>query len=156
MRPWPQILLVDDNPADVELVCDTATEGRYQIQVRNIPDGEKAMAYLRRSGSYGDAARPNLIILDLNLPRKDGKEVLREMKRGPSLRSIPVIIFSTSRSDSEVRRCYELGANCYVNKPGNLGDFVFAIRSIKEFWFGSASLPEESNDGTAVCARVTD
>ena len=144
MKPWPHILLVDDNPADVELVCEAATEGRSQIQVRNVVDGEKAIAYLQCTGLFADAKRPDLILLDLNLPRRDGREVLAEVKHDPRFWSIPVVVFSTSQSDQDVRRCYALGANCYVSKPGNLKDFVFAIQSIKQFWFGTASLPKES------------
>ena len=101
------------------------------------------MAFLRRTGPFADTVRPDLVILDLNLPRKDGRAVLAEAKADTSLRTIPVVVFSTSRSMLDITRSYDLGANCYVSKPGNLKDYFSAVQSIEEFWFGSASLPRE-------------
>lgn len=101
------------------------------------------MAYLNRTGQYATAPRPDLMILDLNLPKKDGRTVLAEVKTDAKLRSIPVIVFSTSRSTTEIARSYELGANCYVSKPGNLEEYFQVVKSIEGFWFGSASLPRE-------------
>ena len=101
------------------------------------------MAFLRRAGPYINAPRPDLMMLDLNLPKKDGRAVLAEVKADAKLRAIPVVIFSTSRSILEIARSYELGANCYVSKPGNLQEYFLAVKSIEEFWFGSASLPRE-------------
>ena len=101
------------------------------------------MAYLRRAGPYANAIRPDLVILDLNLPKKDGRAVLAEAKADAELRTIPIVVFSTSRSMLDIARSYELGANCYVSKPGNLNDYFLAVQSIEEFWFGSASLPRE-------------
>jgi chemotaxis family two-component system response regulator Rcp1 len=101
------------------------------------------MAFLHRAGPYINAPRPDLMMLDLNLPKKDGRAVLAEVKADTKLRAIPVVIFSTSRSILEIARSYELGANCYVSKPGNLQEYFLAVKSIEEFWFGSASLPRE-------------
>jgi two-component system, chemotaxis family, response regulator Rcp1 len=153
----PQVLLVDDNPADIELARQAFAGGKYKCRVHSEEDGEQALAYLRRSqsGEKNDAARPDLIFLDLNLPGKDGWRVLEEMKRDPDLCRIPVIIFSTSQSTRDVKGCYEAGANCYVNKPARLEDFFSAVRSIEQFWFGSALLPEEGHDGIA-CKRSVD
>jgi two-component system, chemotaxis family, response regulator Rcp1 len=139
------ILLVDDNPADVVLMQEALVAGRYQSHISNVVDGKQAMAFLNRLGQYGNAARPDLVILDLNLPKKNGRAVLAEIKTDVRLRTIPVIILSASRSMMEIVRCYELGANCYVSKPGNLEDYFHMVKSIEEFWFGSASLPREGN-----------
>jgi chemotaxis family two-component system response regulator Rcp1 len=143
MKPLPQVLLVDDNPADVVLAREALAGGRYQSCISNVADGEEAMAFLRRTGPFADTVRPDLVILDLNLPRKDGRAVLAEAKADTSLRTIPVVVFSTSRSMLDITRSYDLGANCYVSKPGNLKDYFSAVQSIEEFWFGSASLPRE-------------
>ena len=143
MKPLPQVLLVDDNPADVGLAREALAGGRHRSGIRHVADGEEAMAYLHRAGQYGNATRPDLLILDLNLPKKDGRAVLAEAKADTSLRTIPIVVFSTSRSMLDIARSYELGANCYVSKPGNLKDYLLAVQSIEEFWFGSASLPRE-------------
>jgi two-component system, chemotaxis family, response regulator Rcp1 len=151
----PQVLLVDDNPADVELVCEASARGRYRSEIHNEVNGEKALAYLRSVRPYGARARPDLILLDLNLPGKDGRKVLAELKGDPSWRRIPVVVFSTSQSERDIWDCYDAGANCYVSKPLQFENFVSAIRSIEELWFGFAQLPEESNDGIA-CERAID
>ena len=143
MKPLPQVLLVDDNPADVVLVREAFAGGAHQVHISNVTDGEQAMAFLHRVLQYGDAGRPDLVILDLNLPKKDGRAVLAEVKGNTKLRAIPVVVFSTSRSTLEIVRTYELGANCYVSKPGNLKDYFSAVKSIEEFWFGFANLPRE-------------
>lgn len=143
MTRLPQVLLVDDNPADVELARDALAGGRHQSCISNVADGEQAMAFLRRAGPYTNTVRPDLVILDLNLPKKDGRAVLAEAKADTGLRTIPVVVFSTSRSMLDITRSYDLGANCYVSKPGNLNDYLSAVQSIEEFWFGSASLPRE-------------
>jgi chemotaxis family two-component system response regulator Rcp1 len=142
MKPTPQILLVDDNPADANLTCEVLATSERDSQITTVPDGEEALAFLHRIGKYDKVARPDLLILDLNLPRKDGRAVLAEVKADPELNEIPVVVFTTSRSDRDIERCYELGANCYVSKPGNLGQFFSAVRSIENFWFGYASLPD--------------
>jgi chemotaxis family two-component system response regulator Rcp1 len=143
IKQQPQVLLVDDNPADVALAREALTGGGYQSHIIDVPDGEQALAFLHRAGQYANAVRPDLMILDLNLPRKDGRAVLAEAKADADLRTIPVVVFSTSRAMSDVRRSYELGANCYVSKPGNLDEYFLVMQSIEEFWFGSASLLRE-------------
>jgi CheY-like chemotaxis protein len=137
----PEILLVDDNPADSDLTWLVLARSTRQNHISAVYDGEQAMAFLQRTGKHANAVRPQLVVLDLNLPRKDGRAVLDEVKADPDLRKIPVVIFTTSRSVRDIARCYELGANCYVSKPGNLDDFRSVVRSIEDFWFGSASLP---------------
>jgi chemotaxis family two-component system response regulator Rcp1 len=117
--------------------------GRHQSCISDVPDGEEAIAFLHRAGQYANAVRPDLVILDLNLPRKDGRAVLAEAKADTNLRTIPIVVFSTSRAMLDIARSYELGANCYVSKPGNLDDYFLAMQAIEEFWFGSASLPRE-------------
>src|SRR5450755_1887665 len=143
MKPLPQVLLVDDNPADVDLTREALAGGRHVCHLSDVPDGEEAVAFLQRVGQYANAVRPDLVILDLNLPRKDGRAVLREIKAHEDLRIIPIVVFSTSRSLADIARSYALGANCYVSKPGTLDEYFLAIHSIEEFWFGSASLPRE-------------
>ena len=143
MKQSRQVLLVDDNPADVGLAREALAGGRHHSCISDVADGEEAMAYLHRAGQYANAVRPDLVILDLNLPKKDGRAVLAEAKADAGLRVIPVVVFSTSRSMLDITRSYELGANCYVSKPGNLKDYFLAVQSIEEFWFGSASLPRK-------------
>jgi chemotaxis family two-component system response regulator Rcp1 len=143
MNKLPQVLLVDDNPADVSLAREALTGGGYQSCISDVADGEQAMAFLRRAGQYANAVRPDLVILDLNLPRKDGRAVLAEAKADADLRTIPIVVFSTSRARLDIKRSYELGANCYVSKPGNLDEYFLVMQSIEEFWFGSASLLRE-------------
>ncbi len=138
----PEILLVDDSPADLDLTLEALASSTYQSHVNTVPDGEEAIAYLHRAGAYSNAARPNLVILDLNLPRKDGRVVLADFKSDPALRSVPVVIFTTSHSRQDIARCYAIGANCYVSKPGNLKDFRTAVQAIEQYWFSVASLPD--------------
>lgn len=135
------ILLVDDNPADANLTCEVLATSENPAHVSTVEDGEQALQFLHRTGKFSDAMRPDLIILDLNLPRKDGRAVLAEVKADPELNELPVVVFTTSHSPRDIARCYELGANSYVSKPGNLGHFFSAVRSIETFWFGYASLP---------------
>jgi chemotaxis family two-component system response regulator Rcp1 len=137
------VLLVDDNPADVDLAREALQENVHGVQVESVGDGEEALAFLKRRGIYAEKPRPDLVVLDLNLPKKDGRAVLAEVKSDTNLRTIPVVVFSTSRSMADIARSYELGANCYVSKPGNLDDYFSAVQSMEEFWFGSASLPRK-------------
>jgi CheY-like chemotaxis protein len=137
----PEILLVDDSDADLDLIRDALSCSEYQSHVNTVPDGEEAIAFVRRAGTYRDALRPDLVILDLNLPRKNGRIVLADLKSEPNLRSIPVIIFTTSHSPKDITSTYQLGANCYVNKPGSLADFRKVVQSIEHFWLGVACLP---------------
>lgn len=142
MSSTHKILLVDDNPADANLTCEVLATSERPAEVSTVADGEQALEFLHRSGQYAEVTRPDLLILDLNLPRKDGRAVLAEVKADPELNDLPVVIFTTSHAPRDIARCYELGANSYVSKPGNLGQFFSAVRSIDNFWFGFASLPD--------------
>lgn len=143
MKQLPQVLLVDDNPADVDLAKEALAGGRHQSQISEVSDGQEAMAFLKRTGNYAQAVRPDLVIVDLNLPKKSGLAVLAEIKADAHFRTIPVVVFSTSRANSDIARSYELGANCYISKPGDLKSYFSVMQSIEQFWFGSASLPRE-------------
>ncbi len=136
-----EVLLVDDNPGDTDLTSEILVRSGCHIQ--SVTDGVEAIAFLRREGKYAIAVLPDFVILDLNLPRKDGRAVLAEVKTDPVLREIPITIFSTSVAREDVVRSYRLGANCYVSKPGNLQDYIAAVTAIGEFWFGLARLPHE-------------
>jgi len=135
-----EILLVEDNAADVRLTREILEDGdNYRLNV--VGDGEEAMAFIRQQGAYADRRRPNLVLLDLNLPKKDGREVLEELKTDPELCQIPVVVLTTSGAESDISRSYKLHANCFITKPLDLDDFFNALRSIKEFWLASARLP---------------
>jgi CheY-like chemotaxis protein len=146
MATTPEILLVDDNPADLDLTIDALTQSAWPTSVSTVSDGAEAMAYLRHEGKYAAAIRPHLVLLDLNLPRKDGRAVLVDMKSSPGLRRIPVVIFSTSQAAKDIERSYELGANSYVSKPPTLSEWVAAVRLLKDFWIGCACLPCEEEE----------
>ncbi len=135
------MLLVDDNPADVDLIGLALGRRTQPLSVHSVSDGVHALAFLHRQENYAEAPEPDLVVLDLNLPGKDGREVLRELKSDPKLSKIPVIVFTTSQAASDVLRSYELGANCYLCKPGNLADFTAVVQSIAEFWLSLAILP---------------
>lgn len=141
MKKTFELLIVDDNPADVALVREGLTMAAYSGKIASVNDGAEALAFLNRKGGFASATKPDLVILDLNLPKRDGHAVLAAMRAGPELRSIPVVIFSTSQLGKDISRSYELGANCYISKPGNLADFLSTMKAIEEFWFGSVSLP---------------
>jgi CheY-like chemotaxis protein len=141
MKEAPALLIVDDNPADVGLAREALIRCAHRGPVDSAGDGVEAMAFLNRREKFASATRPDLVILDLNLPKKDGLAVLVGMKADPELRRIPVVIFSTSKLGRDIARSYELGANCYVSKPGNLHEYFSVIKSIEEFWFGPVSLP---------------
>jgi len=138
-----EVLLVDDNPADTDLTSEVLARNGCPSHIRAVGNGVEAIAVLRREGKYANVLLPDFVILDLSLPGKDGRAVLAEVKADPVLRKIPIAIFSTSDARQDIVRSYELGANCYVSKPGNLRDFVSAVTSIGEFWFGLARLPRE-------------
>jgi len=138
-----EILLVDDNPADLDLTIDALAQSPWRTHVSTVSDGAEAMAYLYREGKYSEAIRPHLVLLDLNLPRKDGRAVLADMKSKPALRRIPVVIFSTSQARKDIESSYELGANSYVSKPPTLSEWVSAVKVLNEFWIGCACLPRE-------------
>lgn len=136
-----EILLVEDNPADVRLTREALTTARGQSTLHVVQDGEEALAYLRQTGRYRDATQPDLVLLDLNLPRKDGREVLAETKADPELRHIPVVILTTSRAETDILRSYQLHANCYVTKPIDLDDFTEVVKAVEDFWLGTVKLP---------------
>jgi CheY-like chemotaxis protein len=138
-----RILLVEDNPGDVKLVRHALTENKVCNELYVAFDGLDAMAFLRREDPHTDAPRPDLILLDLNLPRKDGREVLEEIKADGELASIPVVVLTASEAEQDILKVYDLKANCYVTKPVDLDQFVKVIRSINGFWFGIVELPGE-------------
>jgi chemotaxis family two-component system response regulator Rcp1 len=136
-----EILLVEDNPGDVDLTREGLQDGKVHNNLSVVGDGEEAMAFLRREGKYANAPRPGLILLDLNLPRKDGREVLAEIKGDGRLRCIPVVILTTSKSEEDICRSYNLNANCYISKPVDLDQFIKVVQSIEDFWFTIVTLP---------------
>ena len=138
-----EILLVEDNPADVRLTREALREGKVRNNLHVAPDGVEALKLLRNEGKYADVPRPDLILLDLNLPKKDGREVLEEIKADPSLRNIPVVILTSSQAEQDILRAYDLHANCYVSKPVDLDQFIEVVRTIEDFWFTIVKLPPE-------------
>ena len=143
MKNRAEVLLVDDNLADIDLTREVLGNCKRHFQVHTVADGEQAICFLRHEGKYAEEPAADLIVLDLNLPRKDGRSVLTEIKADPNLARIPVVIFTTSHANTDISRCYELGANCYLIKPGNLADFVAVVQSMADFWLGFASLPQQ-------------
>lgn len=137
-----RILLVEDSPSDVAMTIAALREGRIANEIHVATDGEKAMAFLRQEGGPASAPRPDLILLDLNLPRKDGREVLAEVKSDPALASIPVVVLTTSVAEADIIRSYQLHANSYVTKPVGLDNFLTAIHGIEEFWLSLVRLPD--------------
>jgi CheY-like chemotaxis protein len=136
-----QIVLVEDNVGDIRLTEETLKECEVSYQLSVLRHGEEAMAFLRREGRYSNAPRPDLILLDLNLPRKDGREVLAEIKRDPNLHSIPVVVLTTSRAARDIAKSYDLHANSYVTKPVEFDTFVAIVKSIQDFWLRTVELP---------------
>jgi chemotaxis family two-component system response regulator Rcp1 len=135
------ILLVEDNPGDVRLIREALRDGKLLNQLSTVMDGQQAMAFLRKQGSYAQVSQPDLILLDLNLPRKDGREVLAEIKADPDLKRIPVVIVTSSQADEDILRTYNLHANCYVTKPVDLAKFVAVVKSVEDFWVSIVKLP---------------
>ncbi len=135
------ILLVEDSPTDVMMTREALDYYKVLNPLHVVDDGVEAMKYLRREGKYSAAPRPGLIILDLNLPRKSGREVLEDVKADPELMNIPVVVLTTSKSEEDVARSYGLHANCYITKPVDFTKFIDVVRSINEFWFGVVTLP---------------
>ncbi|ADO75206.1 response regulator [Stigmatella aurantiaca] len=138
-----EILLVEDNPGDVRLTIEALKEGKVRNNLSVARDGVEALAFLRREGIHEKASRPDLILLDLNLPRKDGREVLEEIKQDASLRRIPVVVLTTSKAEEDILRTYDLHANCYINKPVDLEQFISVVRSIDDFWLSVVRLPSK-------------
>jgi chemotaxis family two-component system response regulator Rcp1 len=135
------ILLVDDDPGDVRLTLEALKRSKLYSSIDNVENGEEALAYLRRQGKYANAPNPDLILLDLNMPRKDGRETLDEIKSDPELRRIPVVILTTSSSEADVLKSYDLGANCFITKPVDLAQFMKVIHETESFWFAVVKLP---------------
>jgi len=138
-----QILLVEDNSGDARLTLEALKETALYNKLQHVVDGVEALAYLRREGRHAHAARPDLILLDLNLPRKDGREVLEEIKADQDLRRIPVVVLTTSQSEEDISKAYDLNANCYVAKPVDLDHFIKVVRIIEEFWLTIVKLPQD-------------
>lgn len=134
-------LLVEDNPGDVRLTQEALRSHKVQNNLHVVSDGEEAMAFLRKEGKYANAPRPDIILLDLNLPRKDGREVLADIKSDPSLKTIPVVVITSSEAEQDVIKSYNLNANCYVTKPVNLDQFIKVVQSINDFWLTIVKLP---------------
>ncbi len=140
MKPL-EILLVEDNPGDIRLTREVMKEGKVLNKLNVVMDGEEAMEYLRRQGKYEEAARPDLVLLDLNLPRKNGREVLAEIKGDPDLKRIPVVILTISRDERDILKSYDLHANCYITKPVDLQQFVSVVKAVEDFWLTVVKLP---------------
>ena len=144
MRPI-EILLVEDNPGDVRLTREALAEAKVRNNLAVVPDGVEALSYLRRQGSFTDSPRPDLVLLDLNLPKKDGREVLAELKNDPALRRLPVVVLTTSSAEKDILESYDLHANCYITKPVDLDQFINVVASIEDFWLTIVRLPRDSS-----------
>lgn len=136
-----EVLLVEDNAGDIRLAQEALREGRVCNRLSIVRDGVEALAFLRREGTYGDAPRPDIILLDLNLPKKSGFEVLAEVKADPDLRRIPIVVLTTSEAEQDIIRSYDLHANCYITKPVDFEQVITAMREVNGFWLGVVRLP---------------
>jgi CheY-like chemotaxis protein len=141
-----EILLVEDNPGDVRLTVEGLKEGKVKNNLSVVENGVEALAFLRKQGKYTDAVRPDLILLDLNLPKKDGREVLEEIKADEQLRHIPVVVLTTSQAEQDILKAYSLHANCYITKPVDLDQFISVVESIEDFWFTIVKLPRDTRE----------
>jgi len=135
------ILLVEDNPGDVRLTREALREGKVRNSLHVVEDGVEALAYLRREGRYAAVEEPDIVLLDLNLPRKDGREVLEEIKQDTRLKHIPVVVLTTSQAEEDILKSYQLYANCYISKPVDLDQFIKVVQSVEDFWFTIVKLP---------------
>jgi chemotaxis family two-component system response regulator Rcp1 len=140
-----EVLLVEDSVGDVRLTREAFKDAKVHINLHVAVDGNEAMLFLKRERQYADAPRPDLILLDLNLPRKDGREVLKEIKESPTLAIIPVVILTTSASEEDILRTYQLHANCYITKPVDLDGFLKVVKSIDSFWLSVVRLPRDAS-----------
>jgi len=136
-----EILLVEDNPADSRLTQEVLRDGKVYNRLNTVEDGVEALAFLRQEGKYAGLPRPDLLLLDLNLPRKDGREVLSEIKADGELRRLPVVVLTTSQAEEDILRAYDLNANCYITKPVDLDQFIRVVKSIEDFWLTVVKLP---------------
>jgi CheY-like chemotaxis protein len=139
-----EVLLVEDSPGDVRLTREALREGKIRNNLSHVPDGVEAMAFLRHEGQYADVPKPDIVLLDLNMPRKDGREVLAEMKADPRLKRIPVVVLTTSEAEQDILKTYDLHANCYLTKPVDLDQFISIVRSVENFWLQLVKLPREA------------
>ena len=137
------IFLVEDNRADIRLIQEVMKNSSISHQLITVRNGMDAMAYLRQEGEYADALRPDLIVLDLNLPKKDGREVLAEIKADPNLKRIPVVVLTTSRNEEDIFYSYDLHVNCYITKSRNLSELFKIVQGIEDFWLSTVTLPSE-------------
>ncbi len=140
-----EILLVEDSPSDVRLTVEALKDAKVRNHLSVATDGVEALAFLKKVGKYADCPRPDLILLDLNLPKKDGREVLREIKQDENLKVIPVVVITTSKSDEDILKSYNLHANCYITKPINLEQFMIVVKAIESFWLTIVKLPPDSS-----------
>jgi CheY-like chemotaxis protein len=154
MKESPQILVVDDNPGDVNLVRESLAETVHQSKVHSARNLEEAIALLEHRDRRSAAVIPDLVIMDLNLLHRNGHHLLAKMKASMELRHIPVVVFSSSASNADITRSYELGANCYVSKPADLKRFFCVVRAIEEFWLGYACLPQKESDERSSFTRA--
>ncbi len=138
-----EILLVEDNEGDIGLVEEVFEEGRINYNLNITEDGEEAMEFLRKEGEFANSPRPDLILLDLNLPKKDGREVLEEIKEDENLRRIPVVVLTTSKAEKDILKSYDMHANSYITKPVDFDQFIKVIKSIEDFWLEVVKLPED-------------
>jgi CheY-like chemotaxis protein len=148
-----EILLVEDNLADVRLTQEALKDEKFYNNLSVVNDGVEALAFLRREGMYANAVQPDLVLLDLNLPRKDGREVLNEIKNDPQLKTIPVVVLTVSEAERDILESYELHANCYIVKPVDLNQFSRVVKSIQDFWFTIVKLPPPARDRLGVTQR---
>jgi CheY-like chemotaxis protein len=149
-----EVLLVEDNPADARLTQEALREGTMRNNLHHVKDGVEALLFLRREGPYENAPTPDVVILDLNMPRKNGRQVLAEMKQDAQLRLIPVVVLTTSEAESDILESYQLNANCYITKPVDLDKFINIVRTIEAFWLAIVKLPNRRSDRLSTAAMV--
>ena len=142
-----EVLMVEDNPGDVRLIQEAFRDTDRSIHLQIASDGVEAMAYLRHEGPHAHAARPDLVLLDLNLPKMDGREVLAHIKEDDNLKTIPTVILTTSDTEADIVKCYQLQANCYLSKPVQLDAFEILVKSIDDFWMAKVKLPQQTRSG---------
>ena len=141
-----EILMIEDSVDDIEITMEALKDAKVRNNLAVVRDGIEAMAYLRGQGEYKDAPRPDVIFLDLNMPRMDGRQVLEQIKSDPDLQNIPVVVLTTSEADEDILKAYELHANCYITKPVDMAQFIKVVRSIEDFWFTVVRLPPEGTE----------